>query len=193
MRLPRTTGAAGGLLIVLLGIWGGVIPFVGPYFNYAFGTDQTWHYTMNRLWLDILPGAAAVLGGLGLLVSARRASGVLFAWIALVAGAWFAIGPHVSIIWEHGAGGIGAPLGGSIRRAIELLGYFSGVGVLIVGLAGIAMGRFLSRPRVVTEAAAIGGAGAGALAADRGARPAGAARAPRRGFLRRRRDRVQSG
>ena len=63
-RLPRTTGALSGFLVILLGLWGALIPFVGPYFHYAFGSFQTWHYTSARLWLDIVPGAVAVIGGL---------------------------------------------------------------------------------------------------------------------------------
>ena len=57
MRIARSTGAVSGFLIALLGIWGALIPFVGPYFDYSFGTNSTWHYTADRLWLNILPGA----------------------------------------------------------------------------------------------------------------------------------------
>ena len=152
-RLPRTTGALSGLLVILLGLWGALVPFFGPYFHYAFGSYQTWHYTSERLWLCIIPGAVAVVGGLMLLRSAHRTSGLLGGWLALAAGAWFAIGPTISLLW-HGAGDpIGAPLGGHTRQAIEWLGYFSGLGVLIAALAAFAMGRYYSRPRVVVEAA----------------------------------------
>ena len=79
--------------MILLGIWGALVPFFGPYFHYAFGSDQTWHYTSERLWLCIIPGAVAVIGGLMLLRSAHRTSGLFGGWLALAAGAWFAIGP----------------------------------------------------------------------------------------------------
>ena len=93
MRLPRSTGAISGLLVVLLGLWGALIPFVGPYFDYSFGSNSTWHYTTNRLLLDILPGALAVVAG-GLLLMARtRRAGVFGGWLGLLAGAWFVIGP----------------------------------------------------------------------------------------------------
>ena len=152
-RLPRTTGALSGLLVILLGLWGALVPFFGPYFHYAFGSYQTWHYTSERLWLCIIPGAVAVVGGLMLLRSAHRTSGLFGGWLALAAGAWFAIGPTISLLW-HGAGDpIGAPMGGHTRQAIEWLGYFSGLGVLIAALAAFAMGRYYSRPRVVVEAA----------------------------------------
>ena len=152
-RLPRSTGALSGLLVILLGIWGALIPFVGPYFHYAFGSFQTWHYTSQRLWLCIIPGAVAVIGGLMLLRSSHRWSGLLGGWLAMAAGAWFAIGPTISLLWHHAGNPIGAPMGGSTRQALELFGYFQGLGVVIVGLAAFAMGRYFSRPRVIEEAA----------------------------------------
>lgn len=152
-RLPRTTGALSGLLVILLGLWGGLVPFFGPYFHYAFGSYQTWHYTSERLWLCIIPGAVAVVGGLMLLRSAHRTSGLLGGWLALAAGAWFAIGPSISLLWHAAGDPIGAPIGGHTRQAIEWIGYFSGLGVLIAALAAFAMGRYYSRPRVVVEAA----------------------------------------
>lgn len=146
MRIARSTGAASGLLIALLGVWGALIPFVGPYFDYSFGVNSTWHYTTDRLLLCILPGAAAVVGGVLMIKAASRASGAFGGWLAVLAGAWFVIGPVLSRTWEHGAGPIGAPLFGSARQAVELIGYFYGLGALIVALAAFAVGRFASRP-----------------------------------------------
>lgn len=156
MRLPRSTGALSGGLIVVLGVWGALIPFVGPYFDYSFGTNASWHYTADRLWLNILPGAVAILGGLLLLMSATRMRGALGGWLATIAGAWFAIGPAVATTWEHGRGPIGPPLGGSTRQALELVGYFYGLGALIVALAAFAAGRFASRPRLAKDVAPTG-------------------------------------
>jgi hypothetical protein len=136
-------------------VWGGLIPFIGPYFHYSFGGDQTWHFTMQRLWLDILPGAMAVIGGFMLLRASSRIGGLTAGWIALIAGAWFAIGPAVALLWDHSIYAIGAPNGGSTRRMLEWVGYFSGLGVVIVGLAGFAMGRYFSRPRVAEEPAVV--------------------------------------
>ncbi len=154
-RLPRTTGALSGFLVILLGLWGALIPFVGPYFHYAFGSFQTWHYTSERLWLDIVPGAVAVIGGLMLVRSSHRMSGLIGGWLAVAAGAWFAVGPTVSLLWHHAGDPIGAPMGGHTRQALELLGYFQALGVLIAALAAFAMGRYFSRPRVVVEDAAL--------------------------------------
>jgi hypothetical protein len=154
-RLPRTTGVLSGLLVILLGLWGALIPFVGPYFHYAFGSYQTWHYTSERLWLDIVPGAIAVIGGLMLVRSTHRMSGLIGGWLAVAAGAWFAVGVPISLLWHHAGNPIGAPMGGYTRQSLELLGYFYGLGVLIAALAAFAMGRYYSRPRVVVEDAAL--------------------------------------
>jgi hypothetical protein len=151
MRLPRTTGAFSGTLIVLLGLWGALIPFVGPYFHYAFGGYSTWHYTSARLWLNIVPGAVAVIGGLMLLRASTRVSGLAAGWVALAAGVWFAVGPSVSLLWHHTIYPIGTPAGGYTRQMIEWVGYFYGLGAAIIGLAAFAMGRFVSRPRIVEE------------------------------------------
>lgn len=176
-RLPRTTGALSGLLIVVLGLWGALIPFVGPYFHYAFGSYHTWHYSVSRLWLDIIPGAVAVLGGIMLLRGASRLTGLIGGWLAVAAGAWFAVGPTVYLLWHHATNPIGAPMGGYTRQALEQLGYFYALGAAIIGLAAFAMGRYFSRPRVVDEAAVVA---AGTAAAGTAAAGAGAAREERR-------------
>ena len=33
LQVPRSRGAICGLLLVLLGVWGALIPLVGPYFH----------------------------------------------------------------------------------------------------------------------------------------------------------------
>ena len=143
------------MLIVVLGVWGGLIPFIGPYFHYAFGGFQSWHFTSQRLWLDILPGAVAVIGGLMLMSASTRSGGLVASSVALAAGAWFAIGPAVSLLWHHTPYAIGAPMGGYTRQMLEWVGFFAGLGVVIVGLAAFAMGRYFSRPRVAGEMGAV--------------------------------------
>jgi hypothetical protein len=150
VRLPRTTGLLSGMLIVVLGAWAGLIPFVGPYFDYGFTPDEAWHYSSSRLWLDILPAAAAVAGGVMMMLASRRPSGALGGWLAIAGGAWLIIGPSMSLLWQSKAG-IGDPLGGTHRQAIEWIGYFYGAGALIVGLAAFATGRFVSRPHVAAR------------------------------------------
>jgi hypothetical protein len=151
MRISRSTGAFSGFALVILGLWGAIIPFIGPGFGYAFGNHTTWYYTADRLYLDILPGIAVMAGGLILLWSGNRVSGVLGSWLAIAGGAWFVVGPAFSRMWEHGPGPIGGPLFGSARQTLELVGYFYGLGALIVALAAFGLGRVVTRQRLVTE------------------------------------------
>jgi hypothetical protein len=142
LRVRRSRGVLSGLLLVLLGIWGAVVPFVGPYFHYAYTPDKAWTYTTGRLWLEILPGAAAVLGGLIVLASAYRPSAHFGAWLAALSGAWFALGSLIGPTWIGMHMAPGTPVGGTATRALEQIGFFTGLGVAIVLLAAMAVGRF---------------------------------------------------
>jgi hypothetical protein len=140
MRVPRSRGAISGLLLMLLGAWGALIPFIGPYWHYAYAPDNTWDYTTGRLLLEILPGAGAFLGGLLTLGSANRLAAMFGGWLAAVSGAWFVLGMPLSSIW--GSPTVGGPVGGTTRRAVEYLGFFGGLGAVIVFFAALALGRF---------------------------------------------------
>jgi hypothetical protein len=142
LRVRRSRGVLSGLLLVLLGIWGAVIPFIGPYFHYAYTPDKAWTYTTGRLWLDILPGAAAFLGGLIVLTSSYRPTAHFGAWLAALSGAWFALGSLVGPAWIGMHMAPGTPVGDATTRTLEQIGFFTGLGVVIVLLAAMAIGRF---------------------------------------------------
>ena len=142
LRVSRTRGALSGLLLVLLGAWGALVPFVGPYFHYAYTPDAGWTYTSGRLWLEILPGAGTLLGGVIVLASAYRPAAHLGAWLAAVSGAWFVLGGIIGPTWTGMRMNPGSPAGGTVMRAFEQIGFFTGLGVLIVGVAAVALGRF---------------------------------------------------
>ncbi len=89
LRIPRSRGTFSGVLLVLLGAWGGLIAFIGPYFHYAYTPDSAWSYTSGRLWLEVLPGVGALVGGLIALASANRPAAMFGAWLAAISGAWF--------------------------------------------------------------------------------------------------------
>ena len=142
LHMPRSRGAASGLLIVILGVWGGLVPFVGPAFGYSFTPDVTWTWTTGRLLLEVIPGAAAVLGGLAMMGSSSRISGSAGAWLAAAAGAWFVVGQWCSLIWNNGVMQAGQPTATTdLGTAAEWLGFFLGLGVVIVFLAAMALGR----------------------------------------------------
>ncbi|GAA4230946.1 hypothetical protein GCM10022254_26990 [Actinomadura meridiana] len=141
MRAPRSRGGLSGLLLVLLGLWGGLLPFVGPYFGFGFSPDDTWVYDTDRLQLVIAPAVAVVLGGLIVLAAANRAFAMLGGWLAALGGAWFVVGTTVAALWD--VNGVGSPLGSDEgQRVAENLSGFLGLGVVIAFLAGLALGRF---------------------------------------------------
>jgi hypothetical protein len=142
LRVRRSRGVLSGLLLVLLGAWGALVPFVGPYFHYAYTPDKAWAYTTGRLWLEILPGAAALLGGLIVLASSYRPTAHFGAWLAAFSGVWFALGSLIGPTWIGMHMTPGSPVGATATRVLEQIGFFTGLGVAIVLLAAMAIGRF---------------------------------------------------
>jgi hypothetical protein len=148
MRIRRTHGVLGGTLVALLGIWGGLIPFVGPYFHYAYTPDKAWTYSTGRLWLEILPGAAALLGGLLLIAARSRHVGLLGAFLGIVAGAWFVLGNVLAALWTTAApAGVPASTG-TLARAMEEVGFFVGLGLVLVLISAAVAGRITAVPRL---------------------------------------------
>lgn len=144
MQMPRSRGAMSGFLLILLGAWGALIPFVGPYFNFAFTPNQEWFWTIQRGWLEVLPGAATALGGLLLLVSGNRATAMLGGWLTVLAGAWFVVGR--ALAGPLGIGDVGAPVADTETKRVWLeLTYFYGLGALIVFFGAVALGRLSVR------------------------------------------------
>ncbi len=144
LHMPRSRGALSGLLLILAGVWGALIPFVGPYFDFAFTPDAPWTWTIGRGWLEVLPGAVAVLGGLLLLISGNRATAMLGGWLAVAAGAWFVVGRALAA--PLALGNVGSPVAVTeAKRVVLELAYFSGLGALIVFLGAAAVGRLSVR------------------------------------------------
>jgi hypothetical protein len=147
LQMRRSRGLASGLLLVLLGLWGALIPFVGPYFHFAYTPDTGWTYTTARLWLEILPGTAVFLGGVLLIIASSRYVALFGAMLAAAAGAWFVLGTILSPLWNNHVPLGGSPAGATVyMRIMEQLGFFSALGVVIVFVAGMAIGRIASVP-----------------------------------------------
>jgi hypothetical protein len=144
LKMPRSRGAASGFLLILLGAWGALVPFVGQYFDFAFNPDQEGTWTAARGWLEVLPGAATVVGGLLLLGSRNRATAMLGGWLTVLAGAWFVVGRALAGLL--GLGDVGAPVAATETKRVWLeLTYFYGLGALIVFLGAVALGRLSVR------------------------------------------------
>jgi hypothetical protein len=147
LQMRRSRGAFSGFLLILLGLWGALIPFVGPYFHYAYTPDTGWTYNTARLWLELLPGAAVFLGGFLLMIARRRHTALFGALLAAAAGAWFTLGTMLSPLWNHHVTLGGSPAGSTVyTRIMEQLGFFSALGVVIVFIAAMAFGRIASVP-----------------------------------------------
>jgi hypothetical protein len=137
---------------MLLGLWGALIPFVGPYFDYAYTPDKAWTYNTGRLWLELLPGAAVFLGGFLLLVARSRHTALFGALLAAVAGAWFTLGTVLSPLWNHHVPMGGSPASTTVyMRIMEQLGFFTALGIVIVFVAAVALGRIASVPSGIRD------------------------------------------
>jgi hypothetical protein len=145
LQMRRSRGAFSGFLLMLLGLWGALIPFVGPYFHYAYTPDKAWTYNTGRLWLELLPGAAVFLGGFLLMIARGRHIALFGALLAAAAGAWFTLGPVLSPLWNNNVPMGGSPAAGTVyMRIMEQLGFYTALGVVIVFVAGAALGRIAS-------------------------------------------------
>ncbi|MGN6608423.1 MAG: hypothetical protein ACTHMS_15600 [Jatrophihabitans sp.] len=144
MSIPRSRGALSGVLLIIFGAWAALIPLIGPSFHYSYGTTKSWDFSAARWWLEILPGAVAVLAGLILIMTANRATAQFAAWIGAAAGAWLIIGRDVASWWHLGSPGV-ATSTRPFARALEALGMFSGIGALIVFTGALAVGRLSVR------------------------------------------------
>ncbi len=152
LRIRRSRGMASGFLLALLGLWGALIPFVGPYFHYAYTPGGAWTYTEARLWLEILPGVAVFLGGVLLMISHARQTAMFGAALAAAAGAWFVCGTMLSPLWNGNVTLGGVPASATVVMKIaEQIGFFTGLGVVVIGIAAVAFGRIFSLPAEVVQ------------------------------------------
>ena len=147
LQMRRSRGAFSGFLLILLGLWGALIPFIGPYFHYAYTPDTAWTYNTARLWLELLPGAAVFLGGFFLMIAKARPTALFGGLLAAASGAWFTLGTTLSPLWNNHVAIGGSPAASTVyMRIMEELGFFYALGVVIVFVAGTAIGRILSVP-----------------------------------------------
>lgn len=161
-QIPRSRGAICGVLLILLGLWGGIAPFVGPYFHFGYTPDTHWYWSLGRLYFSVIPGAAALLGGLLVLVTRNRVVGISAGLLGALGGAWFVVGvAFVTYVLKRSiaVGGPIVPAGATpLHSYLEQIGLFTGVGLLILFLGSLAIGRFsmLSASDVAASADAAG-------------------------------------
>jgi hypothetical protein len=141
-RVPRTRGAMSGFLLLVLGAWAALAPMIGPYIDVAYtpAPNDAWHWTAARGWLEVLPGGAAFVGGILLLMSTSRLMTMFGGWLAAAGGAWLIVGPPLADAINVSLG-VPEPSGGTNHRAFDALILFYGVGAVILFLAAAAIGR----------------------------------------------------
>jgi hypothetical protein len=168
--MSRSRGSLSGLALVLLGAWGGLAPFVGPYFHLGFQPDKAWSYDLGRLYLVIVPGAVVLLCGLIVMATKSRWLGGFAGIVAAVGGLWFVLGrPAMLFIatttTDSYVRSLATPIAQSARGMILTNAIlFSGLGVLIVFFGALASGRVsigAYRDFVRLGDAAAGAAGGG--------------------------------
>ncbi|WP_428340252.1 hypothetical protein [Mycobacterium sp.] len=144
LHMPRSRGAVSGLLLLVLGVWGALIPFIGPYFHFAYEPGQAWVWNTARAWLEVLPGAVTAAGGFLVLISGNRATAMFGGWLAVIAGAWFVVGRTLASTLR--LGDVGQPIAATdAKRAAIEIASFSGLGAFIVFIGGAVLARVTIR------------------------------------------------
>jgi hypothetical protein len=133
-------GLVTGLLLVILGVWGAIAPFIVPALDISDGPVREWTLTAGRGWLEVLPGVVTMVGGLMLITWRKRTTATLGGWLAVIAGAWFVIGRTFASVLTMGSAG-SAMTDTSTSTAVLQLGYFAAFGALIVLFGSVGVGR----------------------------------------------------
>ena len=139
-QMGRRQGVLVGVAVIALGAWGATASVV------VVG-DSFW--TLDRELLALLPGAAAVVGGLGMIAGQRRS----IRWgglLALAGGLWFMAGALTSGFWAAGL----PALGGTELRMLQWIVFYFGTGVVITLFSAYVLG-LLDRPQAVEDPAAV--------------------------------------
>jgi hypothetical protein len=145
-----------GLLTMLAGAWGGIVPYVGPVFGFGATGTASWTWNLAHGLLGLAPGVVAVVAGLAVVAAAGRnalglgRAGLAVAGLgALISGAWFVVGPAAWPVLDHGvAYFVGA---GSSRQLLDSIGYSFGPGLVLAALGGFTLAKSL-RHRVAPTA-----------------------------------------
>jgi len=86
--VPAATLATAATLTVLVGAWGGIVPFVGATMSYSADGSGSWHWDLSHVLLWLIPGALAVVLGLlmlGIVPRVLRGAGRFMpAWAGLL-------------------------------------------------------------------------------------------------------------
>ncbi len=157
-HLGRLGIGTAGVVAVLVSAWGGIVPYVGPLFNYSGDGSGSWHWNLAHAVLALAPGILGVLLGLfvvaesrGVVVGKGRLSLATAGILLMVCGAWFAVGPLAWPVINNGSGYFVAST--HLRVLAYEVGYSIGTGLILVICGAFVDGwasRHQSRATAVT-------------------------------------------
>jgi hypothetical protein len=144
-HLPgRVTATVAGALAVVVGAWGGIIPYVGHALHYSADGSATWTWNLQHGLLSLLPGAMAVVGGALLVATAwlgrerdsiLSALGLTAATVLLgLSAVWFLIGSSVWPIYFTGHVLVGAS---PVRTLANVGGTYLAEGFVLAAVTGV--------------------------------------------------------
>jgi len=171
VRVGRIGLGTAGLVALLVSAWGGIIPYVGPVFNYSGDGSGSWHWSLAHTVLALLPGVLGVLLGFFVIAEARgitvgkgRLSLAAAGPLLMICGAWFAIGFLAwPVIADSGPYFVAAT---HLRVLADEVGYGIGVGLILVFCGAYVVG-WASRHQLKASVLPETTAGAVAATADR--------------------------
>ena len=156
-HLGRLGIGTAGVMAVLVSAWGGIVPYVGPLFDYSGDGSGSWHWNLAHAVLALAPGILGVLLGLfvvaesrGVVVGKGRLSLATAGILLMVCGAWFAIGPLAWPVINNGSGYFAAST--HLRVLAYEVGYSIGTGLILV-ICGAFVDGWASRHQ--TKATAV--------------------------------------
>lgn len=136
-HLGRFGLGTAGVVAVLVSAWGGIVPYIGPSFNFSGDGTGTWHWSLAHAVLALAPGAAGLLLGLfviaesrGVTVGKGRLSLATAGTLLMICGAWFAIGALAWPVISNTGAYFVAPT--HLRLLAYEVGYSIGVGLVLV-------------------------------------------------------------
>jgi hypothetical protein len=165
VHLGRFGLETAGFVAVLVSAWGGIVPYVGPLFNFSGDGSGAWHWNLAHSMLALVPGVVGVLLGLFIIAQARGISvgrgrlSLAGAGVLLMAcGAWFAVGPLAWPLVVSNSAHYFVAVPPSTLLANEV-GYSLGTGLLLVFCGAFTLGwasRHQPKSTIVNEGVAGG-------------------------------------
>lgn len=154
---------AAGVVAVLVSAWGGIVPYVGPLFDYSGDGSGSWHWNLAHAVLALAPGILGVLLGVfviaesrGVVVGKGRLTLATAGTLLMICGAWFAVGPLAWPILSNGSGYFVAST--HLRVLAYEVGYSIGTGLILV-VCGAFVDGWASRHQSKTTAGTVPSSG----------------------------------